>query len=175
MATIRLLGSFPLGNGTYLPLPDSRALVTGIRSLIGFGNLVGPLASRRPSGLRKTRRESNSLAHRTTWLRSDFWGVSLLRADVITRALPPRITVHGIRSLVRFGNLVGPLAVPVLYLRSRRPSGLRKTRRESNSLAHRTTWLRSDLGCIPLARGCYHPWTASEDNCCRYSEFGTVW
>ena len=26
--------------------------------------------------------------------------------------------------------------------------GLRKTRRESNSLAHRTTWLRSDLGNI---------------------------
>ena len=26
-----------------------------------------------------------------------------------------------------------------------RPSGLRKTTRPSNSLAHRTTWLRSDL------------------------------
>ena len=37
---------------------------------------------------------------------------------------------------------------PSFFLRScpsRRPSGLRKTRRESNSLAHRTTWLRSDL------------------------------
>ncbi len=30
-------------------------------------------------------------------------------------------------------------------LRSRRPSGLRKTRPDNNSLAHRTTWLRSDL------------------------------
>ena len=29
--------------------------------------------------------------------------------------------------------------------RSRRPSGLRKTRSDVNSLAHRTTWLRSDL------------------------------
>ena len=38
------LGSFPLGYGTYLPQPDSRIVVTGIRSLIGFGNLVGPLA-----------------------------------------------------------------------------------------------------------------------------------
>jgi hypothetical protein len=38
------LGSFPLGYGTYLPQPDSRILVNGIRSLIGFGNLVGPLA-----------------------------------------------------------------------------------------------------------------------------------
>ncbi len=28
--------------------------------------------SRRPSGLRKTRHIINSLAHRTTWLRSDF-------------------------------------------------------------------------------------------------------
>ncbi len=28
---------------------------------------------------------------------------------------------------------------------SRRPSGLRKTRVKGNSLAHRTTWLRSDL------------------------------
>ncbi|WP_255206464.1 DUF1971 domain-containing protein, partial [Klebsiella pneumoniae] len=28
--------------------------------------------SRRPSGLRKTRPDNNSLAHRTTWLRSDF-------------------------------------------------------------------------------------------------------
>ena len=38
------LGSFPLGYGTYLPLPVSQAVVIGIRSLVGFGNLVGPLA-----------------------------------------------------------------------------------------------------------------------------------
>ncbi len=31
-----------------------------------------PKGSRRPSGLRKTRETNNSLAHRTTWLRSDF-------------------------------------------------------------------------------------------------------
>jgi hypothetical protein len=55
------------------------------------------------------------------WL--SVWGVSLSRADVITRALPPGIPVRGIRSLVRFGNLVGPLAVPVLYLRDRVPPG----------------------------------------------------
>ena len=29
--------------------------------------------------------------------------------------------------------------------KSRRPSGLRKTKHSTNSLAHRTTWLRSDL------------------------------
>ncbi|WP_458457811.1 response regulator [Pseudobutyrivibrio sp.] len=31
---------------------------------------------------------------------------------------------------------------------SRRPSGLRKTRPDNNSLAHRTTWLRSDLDIL---------------------------
>ena len=35
----------------------------------GFGPTV---RSRRPSGLRKTKHSTNSLAHRTTWLRSDF-------------------------------------------------------------------------------------------------------
>ena len=38
------LGSFPLGYGPYHPQPDSRIALTGIRSLVGFGNLVGPLA-----------------------------------------------------------------------------------------------------------------------------------
>ena len=38
------LGSFPLGNETYLPLPDSRIVVAGIQSLVGFGSPVRPLA-----------------------------------------------------------------------------------------------------------------------------------
>ena len=38
------LGCFPLDDGPYHPPSGSRAVVTGIRSLIGFGNLVGPLA-----------------------------------------------------------------------------------------------------------------------------------
>ena len=38
------LGCFPLDHGSYHPQSDSRAVLTGIRSLIGFGNLVGPLA-----------------------------------------------------------------------------------------------------------------------------------
>ncbi len=38
------LGCFPLGNEAYPTLPDSRRRFYGIRSLIGFGNLVGPLA-----------------------------------------------------------------------------------------------------------------------------------
>ena len=38
------LGCFPLDYGRYHPQSDSRAALTGIRSLIGFGNLMGPLA-----------------------------------------------------------------------------------------------------------------------------------
>ncbi|MDE9402517.1 pyrroloquinoline quinone biosynthesis protein PqqF, partial [Pseudomonas aeruginosa] len=40
---------------------------------------------------------------------------------------------------------------------SRRPSGLRKTTVQSNSLAHRTTWLRSDFVSLPGAATAW-PW-----------------
>ncbi|MDD1367028.1 hypothetical protein PTB13_02520 [Bacillus sp. MHSD17] len=43
---------------------------------------------------------------------------------------------------VLYWPYVSPLA---LIIKSRRPSGLRKTNVRSNSLAHRTTWLRSDF------------------------------
>ncbi len=38
------LGCFPLDPGPSHPESDSRTSTHGIRSLIGFGNLVGPLA-----------------------------------------------------------------------------------------------------------------------------------
>ncbi len=38
------LGCFPLDHEPYRPQSDSRAVLTGIRSLVGIGNLVGPLA-----------------------------------------------------------------------------------------------------------------------------------
>ena len=38
------LGYFPLDHGPSHPESDSRTSTHGIRSLIGFGNLVGPLA-----------------------------------------------------------------------------------------------------------------------------------
>ncbi|WP_369291190.1 GntR family transcriptional regulator, partial [Burkholderia pseudomallei] len=44
-------------------LPSTRLLAASLRIARG--------TSRRPSGLRKTNRGLNSLAHRTTWLRSD--------------------------------------------------------------------------------------------------------
>ena len=37
------LGCFPLVAGRYHPAADSRAALTGIRSLVGVGNLVRPL------------------------------------------------------------------------------------------------------------------------------------
>ena len=42
---------------------------------------------------------------------------------------------------------LGASVVPVSSAKSRRPSGLRKTTITLNSLAHRTTWLRSDFAC----------------------------
>ena len=38
------LGCFPLDHEPYRPQSDSHAALTGIRSLVGFGNLVRPLA-----------------------------------------------------------------------------------------------------------------------------------
>ncbi len=38
------LGCFPFDYGPSHPQSDSQEAINGIRSLIGFGNLVGPLA-----------------------------------------------------------------------------------------------------------------------------------
>ncbi len=43
--------------------------------------------------------------------------VSLSTTKLISRSLTPVIQLSGIRSLIGFGNLVGPLAHSVLYLR----------------------------------------------------------
>ena len=45
------------------------------------------------------------------------WVVSLSRMELIPHTLTPAEHVTGIQSLVGFGNLVRPLAHPVLYLR----------------------------------------------------------
>ena len=42
-------------------------------------------------------------------------------------------------------NIFHILGIVYYTVASRRPSGLRKTKHSTNSLAHRTTWLRSDL------------------------------
>ena len=45
------------------------------------------------------------------------WALSLLTTDLRTRSLTPKVHLNGILSLIEFGNLVGPLALSVLYLR----------------------------------------------------------
>ena len=47
------------------------------------------------------------------------WALSLSTTDLITRSLSPTLWGYGIRSLVGFGSLVGPLAHSVLYLHNR--------------------------------------------------------
>ncbi|GAA4593987.1 hypothetical protein GCM10023177_36280 [Streptomyces violaceoruber] len=71
-------GSGP-GGGLLVPAQlDGTPLVERLRDVPGaVASAVGDVraeerASRRPSGLRKTMDLANSLAHRTTWLRSDF-------------------------------------------------------------------------------------------------------
>ena len=44
------------------------------------------------------------------------WALSLLTTDLITRSLTPVHRLTGIRSLIEFGKLCGPLAHSVLYL-----------------------------------------------------------
>ena len=45
------------------------------------------------------------------------WAVSLSTTKLIPRSLTAALSHHGIRSLVDFGKLVGPLDHPVLYPR----------------------------------------------------------
>ena len=45
------------------------------------------------------------------------WALSLSTMDLLTHSLSPGLHCNGIRSLPGFGNLVGPLAQTVLYLR----------------------------------------------------------
>ena len=45
------------------------------------------------------------------------WVLSLSTTDLVTRSLTALFLLVGIRSLIGFGNPVGPLVLPVLYLR----------------------------------------------------------
>jgi hypothetical protein len=56
--------------------------------------------------------------------------------DLITHSLTPGVTVDGIRSLIGFGNLVGPLAHSVLYPRHLTPEAIPKY------ISGRTSYLR---------------------------------
>ncbi|MDF3170448.1 hypothetical protein P3C33_30415, partial [Mesorhizobium sp. P16.1] len=94
----------------------------------------------------------NSLAHRTTWLRSDFDGTAKGGIVIaIARRLGLPIRFIGIGEQPQdFGEFDASRRPSGLRKTSltgnslahkRRPSGLRKTSLTGNSLAHRTTWL----------------------------------
>ena len=67
-----LLTSFYAGIVRYLSGPNRYAPTQTYHTWVKVGAGCSIVRSRRPSGLRKTKHSTNSLAHRTTWLRSDF-------------------------------------------------------------------------------------------------------
>ena len=71
------------------------------------------------------------------------WVVSLLSAELSSRGLTPTISLDGIRSLVRFGNPVRPLAHPVLYLRQETREAIPKY------ISERTSYLQVCLAFHP--------------------------
>ena len=77
------------------------------------------------------------------------WAVSLLTTDLRTRSLTPGVNLDGIRSLIGFGNLVGPLALSVLYLRQTIFRGYTSIYFGENQLSP------SLIGLSPLSTG--HP------------------
>ena len=83
------------------------------------------------------------------------WVFSLLTTKLISRSLTPIIKVDGIRSLVRFGNLVRPLAHPVLYLRQETYKAIPKY------ISERTSYLQVCLAFHPyphLIRTVFNLW-----------------
>ena len=64
------------------------------------------------------------------------WVVPLSVTEIIPRRLTPGVLVNGIRSLNGFGNLVGPLAQSVLYLRHISPEAAPK------GISGRTSYLQ---------------------------------
>ena len=71
------------------------------------------------------------------------WAVSLSTTNLCTRSLTPKVIIYGIRSLKRFGNLVRPLALSVLYLRKLSLEASPK------AISGRTSYLRVRLAFHP--------------------------
>ena len=67
------------------------------------------------------------------------WALSLSTTKLISRSLTPRYQVYGIRSLIGFGKLVGPLAHSVLYLHDSSPEASPK------AISRRTSYLQVRL------------------------------
>jgi|LFRM01.1.fsa_nt_gb hypothetical protein len=71
------------------------------------------------------------------------WAVSLLTMKLISHGLTPRHQICGIRSLIGFGKLVGPLAHSVLYLHYSLPEASPK------AISRRTSYLQVRLAFHP--------------------------
>ena len=71
------------------------------------------------------------------------WAVSLLTMKLISHGLTPRHQICGIRSLIGFGKLVGPLAHSVLYLHYSLPEASPK------AISGRTSYLQVRLAFHP--------------------------
>ncbi len=73
-----------------------------IGSALGMSNntVKKYVESRRPSGLRKTSVNYNSLAHRTTWLRSDLCDLSVVKSET-EHSLRHRKEIAGVISAFR--------------------------------------------------------------------------
>jgi hypothetical protein len=71
------------------------------------------------------------------------WVVSLLSAELSSRGLTPVFSLFGIRSLIRFCNLVRPLAHSVLYLQKETYEAIPKY------ISERTSYLQVCLAFHP--------------------------
>src|SRR5690554_1081921 len=71
------------------------------------------------------------------------WAVSLLTMKLISHSLTPGKQVYGIRSLIGFGKLVGPLAHSVLYPHLSIPEASPK------AISRRTSYLQVRLAFHP--------------------------
>ena len=90
------LGSFPLGNGTYLPLPDSRTVVTGIRSLVGFGR-----SGRTPSPFSALPPVQFIRGYTSIYFGENQLSPSLISLSLLSTPHPPHFQLWCVRSSTR--------------------------------------------------------------------------
>ncbi len=92
----------------------------------------------------------NQLNKMVIWLYHPIADIAVLevepnkRLDLSLYVLPISFFEKSFTSIPERESIVTMYGMPDVYA-SRRPSGLRKTNPHYNSLAHRTTWLRSDF------------------------------
>ena len=99
------------------------------------------------------------------------WAVSLLTTKLISRRLTPDERLCGIRSLIEFGKLCGPLAHSVLYLRKTHTEASPKAiSRRTSYLRVRLEFLRYPQVIATLFNGCAFgpPWCFTTTSPCSW-------